>query len=215
MSVRRDSLAYNPIRDNGAETAQWSAEAFLGDRPGAVLLERGVPLRGRVTDADGDGIDGTHVTAMAAEATESRPQNTVTTGPDGAFTVPGLPRAGRLDVSVWRDGYQYKSLPNLIRDPDRPLVIVLEPSFTLSGQVVGPSRASVTLERTSHMGKNSRGGGTDGEGRFSFPGQAPGKVTVTVTVRSCPSSKQIRLRNQQVRARGPRPLARLVAADRS
>ena len=45
MSVRRDSLAYNPIRDNGAETAQWSAEAFLGDRPGAVLLERGVPLR--------------------------------------------------------------------------------------------------------------------------------------------------------------------------
>ncbi len=50
-----------------------------------------------MTDADGDGIDGTQVTAMAAEATESLPQNTVTTGPDGAFTVPGLPRAG-----LWR-----------------------------------------------------------------------------------------------------------------
>ncbi len=156
---------------------------------GTVQLERGVPLLGRVTDADGRGLEGVQVSADASPPSggAERIPRTATSGPDGEFTIEGVSLTGQLDVSAWLEGYRHVILAPVVLDPEEPLIIVLEPSMTLRGRVVdargkGAAGARVQLQRASSRGGTSTTNlAAGGDGHFVFENQAPGKATVVAS----------------------------------
>ncbi len=147
---------------------------------GTVVLEPGVTLVGKVTDVDGQGLEGALLHIMRSGSRGSEQPTQTTTSADGGFAFAGMARSERLHISASLDGYQHKSVREILYDPDQPLTLMLEPSVNLRGWVIGPdgvgvSGADVALIRD----KSSTIRSAERDGRFEFIAQAPGKVIVS------------------------------------
>lgn len=174
FSLRAQAPGFSSLTLPGVEIAPKEGPLDLG----TLILERGLKLRGRVVDADGEGLEGARVSGP-------RDDLFAITDPDGAFHLEGVPREPFM-LSVGLEGYRHVDLSGVTVELDRPLEIVLEPAVSVSGQVIGPrgepaTDAKVRLTRRGRRTGWSRSGrGVDSEGRFRFDDQAPGKVILSV-----------------------------------
>jgi hypothetical protein len=152
----------------------------------------GAILTGQVTDPDGAALPGAQVWVAGEDFEHPWPdQPAAVSGPDGGFTVSGLPSEG-LRIAVCRAG----SSPRIVqqgRVPDETLAVVLAPAARLAGRVVDPegrplakARVGVFLAMRHDTDEPSPSPNdvppcptgeetalTDGEGRFSLAPLAP------------------------------------------
>jgi protocatechuate 3,4-dioxygenase beta subunit len=146
-----------------------------------LTLARGAAVSGRVVDETGAAIAGAQV--VATSASEPFPvvdvrRDGVTTGPDGAFTIPAV-AAGtwRLDA---RDGsHAPGASPPFVVDGVNPrggLVVTLGAAGVVRGKVTSPAGAPIAgadvrvVTRGHVFWRPRRQAFTDGDGRFVIDG---------------------------------------------
>ncbi len=78
---------------------------------GAIHLDGGVTVVGMVTDSRGRPLDGAAVWSSAPRLQDRHAGaiHRMTTGADGVFAIPNLPRGALVQVDVFRDGYQNRT----------------------------------------------------------------------------------------------------------
>ena len=103
-----------------------------------ILTLAASSISGVVHDASGGVVSGAAVIIRA----ESGPEQRVTTGPDGRFSV-DLAEAGDVTVIVRAGGFAEKQ--ERVTDPERPLQIVLAPAHLLEQVTVTASRTEQRL----------------------------------------------------------------------
>lgn len=157
-----------------------TAEAGTVD-VGEVILDPALRLEGRVRDPDGRPLAGARVTVRRTDRPDGRFHGELLeTGADGGFVVESLPAGARFVLQVVREGFLQASFPDLRADSEAPLEIVLMPGIVVRGRVVdgagGAASATVELRRghRSYMSTTA-----DGEGRFAFPEEEPGRVRLS------------------------------------
>jgi protocatechuate 3,4-dioxygenase beta subunit len=166
---------------------------------GALTLDRGLVIEGRVTDSRGVPLPEAQVSlspSFEPFAMESRNLDTrqdVPTDSDGRFRFDDLRRGAHLDLRIEHQGYVPASAQVDVPAPE-PLAIEMKPGRTLSGRVTGPAgepvpdaRLTIQEERVfrlpggeSKVSSSRDLGGTDGEGRFRLDGLPPGTVDLAV-----------------------------------
>jgi len=191
---------------------------------GALALEPGVTVLGRVADEHGAPIPGAEIRvgsmlgAFGAAVAASDAA--------GAFAVPDRPREGELYLVADR-GELGRSQPVRVALPPQGVVeLVIAGRRELAGRVVDETTAApvagalVSAERATRM--QSGGGGmafafvtmegsgeaeTDGEGRFRLPGLAAGEYTVRVKAASYrPLDQPVKVPESEA----PRPVTLLL-----
>ncbi|HKV08103.1 MAG TPA: carboxypeptidase-like regulatory domain-containing protein, partial [Thermoanaerobaculia bacterium] len=181
---------YAAFSKEGVEIAAGPAPTDLG----TLVLERGVPIEGRVTDSKGHPIEGAQVAAAGSfDVTSLEP---VVTGADGSFRIGALKRGERYDLSVRHTGHVPTTAPG-VEAPAEDVRIVLQTARTLAGRVVGPEREPVPgaeIAATEETKASFEGSGyeftshrplavTDGEGRFAIEDLAAGPLNLVVSAR--------------------------------
>jgi uncharacterized GH25 family protein len=162
---------------------------------GALVVEAGAALAGRVADPRGTPIAGARVVAEAERghhplALHTTEPPTVTTAADGSFALAGFEPERTVALHVSRGGYGKASV-EVVPPLAAPLAITLHPASALSGRVVdragrpvGGARVRLEVERRrgSGMTRWSVGDdvGTDETGSFRFAAVDPGLALLTV-----------------------------------
>lgn len=171
---------------------------------GTILLEPGAAVRGVVTDASGDPLEGAAVyrvpelrRAMLVQAFRRprRPPDAVT-GTEGRFTLKDLRPGDRIDLVIHRDGFLPAAARGLEAPSPQPLTVVLEPAAAIRGVVVDEegqpiAGAGVELDWQGREGDpegdlwftvGSLGSATsDRMGRFFLESLAPGRAEISVS----------------------------------
>lgn len=134
-----------------------------------LVLARGVELRGHARDRFGQGVEGALVSVRSSLGRVVE----TTTGPDGAFTLPHLPRAA-LDLELARPGRGLLRKELDLRDAANVLTrsFVLDDDRTIRGRVEDPSGRPIAgaCVRTSPAPATGVRVGTGPDGRFELPG---------------------------------------------
>jgi hypothetical protein len=146
-----------------------------------ILLRRGgdtgqATLEGRVVDPEGNPLQGVSIRTLNA----SGPEGETLTGPEGEFTVDGLPSGAPVTLRASHRGYAPSTLPGIIVPSPEPLKIILRPSLRITGRVVDESGepvagASVLLSEETAI-QLTTGGQSDAQGRFALEDLKPGKL---------------------------------------
>ena len=139
-------------------------------------------LKGVVRDAGGNPIEWARIYVGAVPAENLREEEAIArTGADGSFTVAKLP-AGETTVSAWHPDFFPGSAKAMA---GKPVDIVLESGTAIEGVVM------LAGEPVSSQGVGYRleGGATksaltDEEGKYAFPGLAPGYAKVYAELRT-------------------------------
>jgi protocatechuate 3,4-dioxygenase beta subunit len=191
---------------------------------GAIVLEPGVTVLGRVADERGTGIADAEI-RVGSMLGGSGPA-VATSDAAGAFAVPDRPREGEIYLTAQR-GEDERSEPVRVALPPLGLVeLVIKGRRELSGRVVDEATAApvagavVSAERTMKM--QSGGGGmafafvtmegsgdaeTDGEGRFRLPGLTAGEYALRV---KSPSYRPLEQPVKVPESEAPRPVTLLL-----
>jgi len=156
----------------------------LSGQPLDVVLEPAVALRGRISRADGRGVEGVETSVMSPIAiSEARPDTAITSA-NGAFEITGL------SAGIYRFSAQHYELgiseSRTVEVPGNDLQIVLAPAVTLRGQVLeAATRKPVnrfTITAQSEDRSSSRSVESEGaNGAFVVPDVSVGSATLTVT----------------------------------
>ncbi len=170
---------------------------------GALELEPGVEITGRVVDADGRPVAGAEVHATSQEsqliAIRRRIDNEDTaavSGADGRFVVPDRRRGERVDLQVTHRDYQAAGAGGVEAPNPEPLRIVLTRSARVAGMVLDPTAKPVAgatvmvmVEQADPSRANIGGRGfafpvngrTDDSGRFEIDQAPSGQVRITAS----------------------------------
>ncbi len=166
---------------------------------GALTLDRGLAIEGRVTDPRGVPLPEALVELrpsfepFAVESRDLDAYQDARTGPDGHFRFDDLRRGAHFDLRTEHQGYVPASAQVDVPAPE-PLAIEMKPGRTLAGRVTGPAGepvpgARLTLREEmvfrlpggeSKVSSSRDLGGTDGEGKFRLDG-LPGTVDLAVS----------------------------------
>lgn len=153
-----------------------------------VRLETGVTVRGRVTDRDGEPLNGVLVSATTRLGPHSG-QSTgdsiaARTAPDGFFRLEAVALSG-VEITANLEGYRSRSLHDPSPDSDEILHIVLDRDIVLTGQVTDargePASGAIVQVAPSHPGGRRHAGhgfSVGSDGRFEEHGLRPGTVTL-------------------------------------
>lgn len=160
---------------------------------GTMVLRRGAVLDGQVVDLQGKPIEGCQVrilpagdmasTRFLAAGAEDQSME-AHSGPDGGFTITGLPEGQRVTLLASAEGYTSATLPGIQVPAERPLRVMLSPGSRISGRVVDDSGAPVTGARVLAVPEGPGGGGAagplDDNGGFVIENVSPGRLTLAV-----------------------------------
>ncbi|HZF12331.1 MAG TPA: carboxypeptidase regulatory-like domain-containing protein [Thermoanaerobaculia bacterium] len=194
VAVQAPGFAPALLRQVAVPAALEAGNAAFDLRP--IVLGSGVALTGTVVDGQGRPVAGAAVQAEARKPAldrgGTRPERgEATTGTDGRFTVSGLSRGRAFLLTVEREGFASRTLPEVKPPLPEPLRIVLSPAARLAGEVVDDAGAPVAGARVRARGElpPSIGSGslppsffgttTDDDGHFELRDTAAGKVTLT------------------------------------
>ena len=191
---------------------------------GALVMEPGVTVLGRVVDERGAGIADAEV--RAGSMLGAYGPAVASSDAAGAFAVPDRPREGETYLVAERGENERSEPMRVALPPLGPVELVIKGRRELTGRVVDETTAApvtgamVSAERTTRM--QSGGGGmafafimsdssgdaeTDGEGRFRLPGLAAGEYTVTARAASYrPLEQQVKVPENEA----PRPVTLLL-----
>jgi uncharacterized GH25 family protein len=162
---------------------------------GTVVLHRGGTLEGQVVDPQGKPVAGCQVRVLPAGGMTStrffaagvQEENTETlSGPDGGFTLTGLPEGRPVALVVSGEGYLSAALRGISIPAEHPLRVTLSPGSRISGRVVDESGAPVTRAQVLavYEGQGPGGGGAteslDENGGFVIENVSPGRFTLAV-----------------------------------
>jgi protocatechuate 3,4-dioxygenase beta subunit len=191
---------------------------------GALVMEPGVTVLGRVVDEHGAGIADAEI--RAGSMLGAFGPAVATSDAAGAFAVPDRPREGETYLVAERGENERSEPVRVALPPPGPVELVIRGRRELTGRVVDETTAApvasavVSAERTTRM--QSGGGGmsfafimsdssgdaeTDGEGRFRLPGLAAGEYTLTARAASYrPLEQQVKVPESEA----PRPVTLLL-----
>jgi protocatechuate 3,4-dioxygenase beta subunit len=163
---------------------------------GAVVLNPGARLAGRVVDPGGKAVPGAEVFLTDQPAVEpargSKPD--AVTGRDGSFALDDLQRGVPVHLFVQADGYLGKEVRGVRPPGSGPVLVRLEPAALLQGRVIDEAGEAVSgaevgltwqavLEddpRRSVGRPIERSAQSDAEGRFEIADAPRGEVRLTV-----------------------------------
>jgi protocatechuate 3,4-dioxygenase beta subunit len=184
LAVKRKGFA--PLSVSEVEVPAKTARVDLG----ALTLERGAAVEGRVTDPAGLPLPEAQV-----ELTPARDQlatgffdtgsfGAAKTDAEGRFRFEDLRRGARFDLQVDHPGHVPARVRAVEAPTQEPLRIELKTGRTLAGRVRSPEgkpvpQAEIFLQTGPEAGPRPLGA-ADEEGRFRFAGVQPGTVELTV-----------------------------------
>ena len=184
---------------------RWSSDGITvelapGTRPLALMLEKGVPVSGRVVDPQGKPVAGALVVTARTgygDAIDQTRRFTARTKADGTFAM-RLPSSAPVqfnliahegDYGTWRQWANGVSEPMDLEPGDvvKDLTLTLTAGATIKGRVVdaqGNPRPGTEVRAMSADGQDSRyvapSARTDAEGKFTLTHVRPGEVRVEV-----------------------------------
>jgi len=163
-----------------------------------ITLEPGIVFTGKVTDPQGNGIDGAQV-CVAARLSAGYPAFCrVRAGAEGSFEVKGIPPGEPYSIIAGAEGYGQK---DVTIQPDRLVnkrlevesLILPVPNLSVSGLVV-----DVQDKVVAGVGISARGEGriyrrtrTDTNGRFTIQNVCEGRIEITAISRKTRSRGRI------------------------
>lgn len=162
---------------------------------GTVVLRRGATLEGQVVDLQGKPIAGCQIrilpaggmtsTRFLAAGVQDENEETLS-GPDGGFTLTGLPEGQPITLVVSGEGYLSATRQGVQIPAERPLRVTLSPGSRISGRIVDESGAPVTRAQVLAVYEGpgpGRGGAAeslDENGGFVIENVSPGRFTLAV-----------------------------------
>lgn len=185
-----------PLRVPGVEVPEPPGDGDLG----SVVLEPGAEIAGRVVDADGRPLAGVEVRRFARDPLIGRfamgdggEPSTVVTGEDGRFVLADLQAGAVVDLVLDAPGYTQETVAGVVAPTERPLLVELLATATVSGRVVDGAGAGVAGATVQAMPDAAGSPGrrrfdgrvavarTDDDGRFEIGEVAPGAVRLVAT----------------------------------
>ena len=175
-------------------------ELTPGVQPLVLMLEKGIPVSGRVVDPQGKPVAGAIVVTARTghgDAIDQTQRFTAKTKADGTFAM-RLPSSGASqfnliahdgDYDAWRKWANGVSEPLSLKPGDsvKDLVLTLTASATIKGRVVDPQgrpKPGKAVRAMASDGRDSRyvapSAKTDAEGNFTLTHVRPGEVRVEV-----------------------------------
>lgn len=185
-------VASQPGRPAARETVEIAAGA--PSPPLVLVLEQGVPFTGRVVDAQGEPLPGTHITLIGAELTagaalldDSTPRTTA--GDGGRFEIEGI-APGNYRAWLRHDDYRPLEVQVSIGPSggDRELQLT-DGGLHVAGRVIAPDgtparRASLFAQPRDSSGSGPssgfRGAPTEDDGTFVLRGLEPEVMEVYI-----------------------------------
>ena len=153
-------------------TTSVQAEAGQADAL-EVALERGLPLRGRVHDAEGQPIDGVSVRAERPTSTEA----------DGTFALDGFAPDEQVTLTFSKKGWLDHEQRVRVTKDAAPIDVVLGRGLTVKGHVVdtsGKPVAGIAVSASSAAhGASSREEKSDSSGAFVLDAMLPARYDFT------------------------------------
>ncbi len=147
---------------------------------GAVHLDRGVTVSGMVTDSLGRALAGAAVRGSAPrlQTWHHGASHQTRSDTDGFFAIPNLPRGSLVEIGVFLDGYQNRTVRQVATET--PLVVVMVPGFLLRGRVLDAQghpvdRASLEIQRPDGSRESTY---SIEDGSFELYRQPPGPATL-------------------------------------
>jgi len=183
-----EAAGFAPAIVPGIAVPEGAGEADLG----TVILAPGRRVAGRVVDPDGGPMEGAKVQvhrprqlAFRVQPADEAPA--ATSAADGWFEVGDLAAGQPVDLVVARPGYTAATVPGVTPPVDEPLEVVLRPTVTMHGTVVGPGGepiegATLMARPTNPFITGRYGGGrqamgtSDERGEFEIVDVEPGEV---------------------------------------
>ena len=190
LQAQRSSLASLTVYAPGYALADANLMEAAGN---VVTLTPATDLRGTVVDAAGKPLAGIPVRLQYVQPTPQQyvslptewyERFTAVTDAEGAWALPGIPRAGTVAVTLNDDRYvRERQLIKLIAGEPAPAVqFTARPGAALAGRVLTPegapaadARVSVYLPETAVSGL----GKTAADGSYRITGLATGKYRIT------------------------------------
>lgn len=136
---------FAPARVAGVDVAP-------GVAPVEVTMKEGAVLEGRVVRADGSGVEGVNVAALA----EGGMQSAVTL-PDGSFAIEDLVPGPMMLMAGKED--EFIQQMRRVTAPDREVLIELPPGETVAGRVVEKGTGKPVTDFQAGIQNSMRGGG--------------------------------------------------------
>ena len=178
---------------------------------GAIVLNPGARLAGRVVDPGGKPVPDAEVFLVDRLPAPEPPKGTkpgAVTGRDGSFALDDLQRGVPVHLQVKADGYLVKEVRGVRPPGSGPVVVRLEPAAVLSGRVVDEEGDAVSgaeigltwqaileddpLRRS--VGKPvERSVLSNAEGRFEIADTPRGEVRLTVTAQGFIPAEEAKL----------------------
>jgi Carboxypeptidase regulatory-like domain len=172
---------------------------------GALTLDRGAVIEGRVTDPDGAPVPETEVSLTPeidplTDVFVSDVFSGTRTDSEGRFRFEDLPQGARFNLRVERPGFVPAMIPSVEAPTPEPLGVEIElrKGRIVAGQVKSPEgkpvpHAQVFLQADPKVGLFSQGT-TDNDGRFRLLGAQPGVAELTVLAQGYPQAHLVDLR---------------------
>lgn len=150
VDVLVEKTGYAPARRRGVRLGSCAASFDLG----AVVLQPGARLAGRVVDPRGKGVAGAGIflverlpSRRSWEREMKRLEPDAASGRDGGFSVDDLARGVPLHLLVRAEGYLPAAVRG-VRPPGRgPLLVRLDPAAVLRGRVLDEAGEPVVAAR--------------------------------------------------------------------
>jgi protocatechuate 3,4-dioxygenase beta subunit len=169
----------------GIKVADRAARIDLG----ALTLDRGAVIEGRVTDLSGAPLPEAQVTLspvpdpLAQGLSVSGASSGTRTDSEGHFRFEELRRGARFSLWVEHSGFIAAAVPAVEAPTLEPLRIELNAGRTVAGRVKSPEGEPVPQ---AWVIVNSASGSTDKDGRFRLAGVPPGVAELTVDAAGYP-----------------------------
>ncbi|MFL6262254.1 MAG: carboxypeptidase regulatory-like domain-containing protein [Thermoanaerobaculia bacterium] len=184
LAVKRKGFA--PLSLPEVEVPAKTARVDLG----ALTLERGAAVEGRVADPAGVPLPEAEVELtrardqLAAVFSDSESFGVAKTDAEGRFRFEDLRRGARFDLGVNHPGHVPAAVRAVEAPTQEPLRIELKTGRTLAGRVRNPEgkpvpQAEIFLQTGPEAGPRQLGT-ADEDGRFRFAGIQPGTVALAV-----------------------------------
>lgn len=174
------------VRHPGSNRLVRQVEIAPGTNAADFVLDGGQPVAGRVTDEDGDAIEGARVEIRLQDPWDPHAY-TAASDADGGFLFSAV-ATGLYDLRAGSPGYAESKSAEALRVEARPVEgvqVVLRRGVTVSGRLLGLSfeelAAAEVVAEEPHGG--SRAGPVDYQGRYEISDLAPGDWLVRGSVR--------------------------------
>ncbi|MBP6702335.1 MAG: carboxypeptidase regulatory-like domain-containing protein [Vicinamibacteria bacterium] len=178
-----DRLHHVAVRRTGFAPGLAKRHDPRNSAPLEVVLESAVTLRGRISRADGRGVEGVQTSVVSPNPMSGSMGATATTTVEGDFEITGL------SPGVYRFSAQHDAMgiseTRTVEVPGSDLEVVLPPTVTLKGQVLDAAtrkpvpRFTITAQAENRP-SSRQVESEDGTGAFTFADLSTGAVTLTV-----------------------------------